>query len=374
MALAEAVEAVAPGVALRVKWPNDIMLDQAKAAGILIDAAVGPGGRLDWLVVGFGVNLAAAPDLPHPVTAIPGAPGPEPVAQALLSRLDHWDRVRLLDGFAPVRRAWLDRGPAPGSTMRVRWGNNDLGGTFAGTGRGRGAAAAVRRTGLHGADRRRPAMGWRIGVLLVVDAGNTNVVFAVHDGKNWRGVWRIATEPQRTSDEYAVWLLTLLNLSGLKQAEINRAVIGTVVPAALYHLRRLCRDWFSTEPLVARSNLDWGFEIKVDNPAEVGADRLLNTLAAHQAHKGPLVILDFGTATTFDVVDADGALPRRRHSAGHQPVHRGTAQGRGTPAPHRHRPAAGGDRPLHRAGHAIRHLLGLRRPRRGLGNPHPRRA
>lgn len=144
-------------------------------------------------------------------------------------------------------------------------------------------------------------------MLLVVDAGNTNVVFAIHDGTSWRGTWRIATEPQRTSDEYAVWLLTLLQLSGLKQAEIDRAVIGTVVPAALYHLRRLCRDWFSTEPLVTRSTLDWGFDIRVDNPAEVGADRLLNTLAAHRAHRGPLVVVDFGTATTFDVVDQDGA-------------------------------------------------------------------
>ncbi|MGI4950870.1 MAG: type III pantothenate kinase [Janthinobacterium lividum] len=144
-------------------------------------------------------------------------------------------------------------------------------------------------------------------MLLVVDAGNTNVVVAVHDGASWRGVWRIATEPQRTSDEYAVWLLTLLTLSGLKPAEINRAVIGTVVPAALYHLRRLCRDWFSTEPLVARSNLDWGFEIKVDSPGEVGADRLLNSLAAHRAYHGPLVVIDFGTATTFDVVDRDGS-------------------------------------------------------------------
>ncbi len=144
-------------------------------------------------------------------------------------------------------------------------------------------------------------------MLLVVDAGNTNVVFAVHDDQGWRGIWRIATEPQRTSDEYAVWLLTLLNLVGLKPAEIDRAVIGTVVPAALYHLRRLCRDWFTTEPLIARSTLDWGFAIKVDNPAEVGADRLLNSLAAHHDYSGPLVVVDFGTATTFDVVDADGA-------------------------------------------------------------------
>ena len=144
-------------------------------------------------------------------------------------------------------------------------------------------------------------------MLLVVDAGNTNVVVAVHDGAGWRGNWRIATEPQRTSDEYAVWLLALLGHCGLKRAEITHAVIGTVVPAALYHLRRLCRDWFDVEPLIARSSLDWGFEIRIDNPDEVGADRLLNALAAHRRYQGPLVVIDFGTATTFDVVDKDGA-------------------------------------------------------------------
>jgi type III pantothenate kinase len=142
---------------------------------------------------------------------------------------------------------------------------------------------------------------------LVVDAGNTNVVMAVHDGNGWRGAWRIATEPQRTSDEYAVWLLTLLGHAGISRAEIGTAVIGTVVPAALYHLRRLCRDWFDVEPLIARSSLDWGFEIRMDNPEEVGADRLLNALAAHRRYQGPLVVIDFGTATTFDVVDKDGA-------------------------------------------------------------------
>src|SRR5512146_337345 len=144
-------------------------------------------------------------------------------------------------------------------------------------------------------------------MLLAIDAGNTNVVCAVHDGTEWRGSWRIATRPDRTSDEYAVWLLTLLQLSGLRPAEIGRCVIGTVVPAALYNLRRLCRDWFACEPLVARSTLDWGFEIRVDAPHEVGADRLLNALAAHHRYKGPLIVIGFGTATTFDVVAKDGA-------------------------------------------------------------------
>lgn len=144
-------------------------------------------------------------------------------------------------------------------------------------------------------------------MLLAVDAGNTNVVFAVHDGVEWRGRWRIRTDAERTSDEYAVWLLTLLQHSGLKPTDIRRCVIGTVVPAALYNLRRLSREWFDCEPLVARAHLDWGFDIRVDAPHEVGADRLLNALAAHHRYKGPLIVIDFGTATTFDVVAKDGA-------------------------------------------------------------------
>ncbi len=144
-------------------------------------------------------------------------------------------------------------------------------------------------------------------MLLVIDAGNTNIVFAVRDDSGWRGTYRIRTDAQRTSDEYAVWLTTLLTMSGLKPADIKAAVIGTVVPAALYHLRRLCRDWFHVEPLVARAHLDWGFEIRIDNPNEVGADRLLNSLAGGRRFGGPLIVVDFGTATTFDIIDKTGA-------------------------------------------------------------------
>ncbi|MCA3407275.1 MAG: type III pantothenate kinase, partial [Roseomonas sp.] len=144
-------------------------------------------------------------------------------------------------------------------------------------------------------------------MLLVIDAGNTNVVFAVHDGTEWRGRWRIATRADRTSDEYAVWLLALFQHAGVTPNDILRCVIGTVVPAALYNLRRLCREWMDCEPLIARAPLDWGFAIRVDRPEEVGADRLLNALAAHTRYGGPLIVIDFGTATTFDVVDGDGS-------------------------------------------------------------------
>ena len=145
-------------------------------------------------------------------------------------------------------------------------------------------------------------------MLLAVDAGNTNVVFAVHDGREWRGRWRIATRPDRTSDEYAVWLLSLFQHCGLKRGRRS-----TAAPSARWCPPRsttsaACRANGSTcEPLIARAAVDWGFEIKVDRPQEVGADRLLNALASHHRYGGPLVVVDFGTATTFDVVDGDGA-------------------------------------------------------------------
>ncbi|MCU0986340.1 MAG: type III pantothenate kinase [Acetobacteraceae bacterium] len=145
-------------------------------------------------------------------------------------------------------------------------------------------------------------------MLLAIDAGNTNIVFAVWDGAAWRGRWRLATQASRTADEYAVWLTQLMAWSGIERAAITRAAIACVVPAALYHLRHLCRDWFGREPLIARAaGLDWGFPVRVDNPNEVGADRLVNALAAHARYKGPLAVVDFGTATTFDVVDRTGA-------------------------------------------------------------------
>jgi type III pantothenate kinase len=145
-------------------------------------------------------------------------------------------------------------------------------------------------------------------MLLAIDAGNTNIVFAVWDGGAWRGRWRLATQANRTADEYAVWLTQLMAWSGIERADITRAAIACVVPAALYHLRHLCRDWFGREPLIARAaGLDWGFPVLVDNPNEVGADRLVNALAAHARYKGPLAVVDFGTATTFDVVNSTGA-------------------------------------------------------------------
>jgi type III pantothenate kinase len=145
-------------------------------------------------------------------------------------------------------------------------------------------------------------------MLLAVDAGNTNVVFALVDGRDIRARWRIATDPRRTADEYAVWLSQLLALEGFERAAVTGVIIGTVVPRALHNLQVLARKYFATEPVVAgQGTAAWGFPLDVDEPGSLGADRALNIMAGHARHPGDLLIIDFGTATTFDVVDYGGA-------------------------------------------------------------------
>ena len=144
-------------------------------------------------------------------------------------------------------------------------------------------------------------------MLLVIDAGNTNIVFAVHDGQTVRAEWRAVTDNARTADEYAVMLMPLVQLQGISFSDVDSAIIATVVPAALFNLKTLCRRYFKCEPLVVGDpNVDLGIQVLTDRPAAVGADRLVNAIAAHAAHKGALIVVDFGTATTFDIVAANG--------------------------------------------------------------------
>lgn len=145
-------------------------------------------------------------------------------------------------------------------------------------------------------------------MLLAVDAGNTNLVFALVDGGKIRARWRIATDPRRTADQYAVWLHQLLELEGYSKSDVNAVIIGTVVPRALHNLEVLATKYFRVDPLIAgQGNAGWPLKLDVDEPQNVGADRALNAIAAHAKHPGDLIIVDFGTATTFDVVDSSGA-------------------------------------------------------------------
>ena len=146
-------------------------------------------------------------------------------------------------------------------------------------------------------------------MLLAIDAGNTNIVFAlVDDGGQIRARWRIATDPRRTADEYAVWLHQLLGLEGFTKADVGAVIVGSVVPRAMHNLDVLARKYFGVAPVIAgQGDAPWGIALDVDEPHAVGADRALNVIAAHARHSGDLIVIDFGTATTFDVVDYSGA-------------------------------------------------------------------
>ena len=145
-------------------------------------------------------------------------------------------------------------------------------------------------------------------MLLAIDAGNTNLVFALLQGGEIKARWRIATDPRRTADQYAVWLHQLLELEGFTKADVDAVIIGTVVPRSLHNLQVLATKYFHVEPLIAgQGAASWPMALDVDEPHNVGADRALNVIAAHAKYPGDLVIIDFGTATTFDVADSTGA-------------------------------------------------------------------
>lgn len=145
-------------------------------------------------------------------------------------------------------------------------------------------------------------------MLLAIDAGNTNIVFALFDGRSLKARWRIATDPRRTGDEYAVWLMQLLSIRGVDRKQVDQIIISTVVPRALHNIEVLARNYFNVEPLVAgKPPVEYAIDIDVDQPNSLGADRAVNAIAAHDRYEGDLIIVDFGTATTFDAIDFNGA-------------------------------------------------------------------
>ena len=144
-------------------------------------------------------------------------------------------------------------------------------------------------------------------MLLAINANNTNTVFALWDGDKLLGAWRAATEAKRTADEYVVWLDHLLSLAGFNRGMISGTIIASVVPDANFNLVKFCHDYCASAPLiVGEPGVALGMTAMVDRPDEVGADRLINTIAAHDRYPGAAIVVDLGTATTFDVVDDDG--------------------------------------------------------------------
>lgn len=144
-------------------------------------------------------------------------------------------------------------------------------------------------------------------MLLAIDSGNTNIVFALFDGEEIKGEWRSSTDTERTADEFGVWLNQLMAMEGIDRRQVTACIIASVVPAVVFSLKQLCRRYFGCEALVVGDEgVQLGINVLIDRPEEVGADRLVNAVAAHKRYHGPLIVIDFGTATTFDVVDGFG--------------------------------------------------------------------
>lgn len=146
-------------------------------------------------------------------------------------------------------------------------------------------------------------------MLLAIDVGNTNTVFAVYEDDKIVAQWRMNTNAHRTSDEYAAQLFRLFDHAGITVKSIHAAVASFVVPAAVFSIRKLCKQYFNVDPIIVGDpEVKTGVEILLDQPREAGADLIVNNVAAWARHKKPMIIIDFGTATTFQVIGHNGEL------------------------------------------------------------------
>ena len=146
-------------------------------------------------------------------------------------------------------------------------------------------------------------------MLLVIDVGNTNTVFALHSGTEWVSSWRSSTEATRTADDHAVWLGTLMRMEELALSQITGCIISSVVPQAKFNFRNLSRRYFNAEPMfVGEPSTKLDVPIRIRRPEQVGADRLVAAIGAHKLYEGAKLVIDSGTATTFDVVGPDGGF------------------------------------------------------------------
>ncbi|WP_028306515.1 type III pantothenate kinase [Desulfitibacter alkalitolerans] len=142
-------------------------------------------------------------------------------------------------------------------------------------------------------------------MLFVIDIGNTNIVMGVYKGNNLEYYWRISTDTNKTSDELGVLLNQLFEYKGASLEDINAVVISSVVPTIMSAMEMMCEEYIKVKPLIIGPGIKTGLVIKFDNPKEVGADRIVNAVAAIEKYGAPAIVVDFGTATTFDAISPE---------------------------------------------------------------------
>lgn len=142
-------------------------------------------------------------------------------------------------------------------------------------------------------------------MILVLDVGNTNIVLGIYKNKELIANWRLATDNKRTADEYGIQVIELFSHNNLSFSDVEGVIVSSVVPNIMYSLEHMISKYFNIKPIIVGPGVKTGINIKYDNPKEVGADRIVNAVAAHEIYKKPLIIIDFGTATTFCAITKD---------------------------------------------------------------------
>lgn len=145
-------------------------------------------------------------------------------------------------------------------------------------------------------------------MLLVMDIGNTNITLGIFDGENLHGTFRMTTKVTRTSDEYAITLRELIELHGVKASDIDAVIMASVVPEVMHSLGSAFVKYFHIKPMVVSAGIKTGIRIVTENPKQVGADRIVDAVAAYTLYGGPIIVIDFGTATTYDIVGPEGTF------------------------------------------------------------------
>ena len=145
-------------------------------------------------------------------------------------------------------------------------------------------------------------------MLLVVDVGNTNITLGVFDGEELNGTFRMTTKLPRTSDEYGIELHQLIECQGLKNTDITDIIVASVVPDVMHSLGSAMIKYFGIKPMIVSAGIKTGIRVATENPKQVGADRIVDAVAAYQIYGGPVIVIDFGTATTYDIVGPDGTF------------------------------------------------------------------
>ncbi len=143
-------------------------------------------------------------------------------------------------------------------------------------------------------------------MLLVFDIGNSNIVLGTYEGKKLVRHWRISTDRQKTGDEYGMLIANLFRFQGIRMSDIDAIIISSVVPPLVVPIIKMCERYFRLRPLVVGPGIKTGIKLKYENPREIGADRIVNSVGAFDQYGGPLIVVDIGTATTFDIVDSNG--------------------------------------------------------------------